>query len=158
MRDSQKNQVYIWEHSRFKTVSKIPLTLEQCQTLVNDVCRCYGIHSPTVKFKEGYQGKVPAHYTSFSCEIVLPEFARFRHFLWHELAHHVNHVKNLGKEKEGHGPEYFSIYAYLLNQYGCYPLHEIFFKAQRLGINHDKNFPQFLPGMVPNPELVRPYS
>jgi len=155
-RDFQKSLVYAFENSKFKAVSKKQLTLEECTALVEDICRCYGVHSPKVVFKEGYQGKIAAHYHPGKCEILLPVFARHRNFIIHEVSHHIHHLK--GDGGASHGPLYFSIYAYLLNQYGCYPLHEIFRKAERIGIQHAYEFPKFISGMVPLPELVVPYS
>ena len=154
-RDFQKSLIYAWENSRFTAVSKKNLTIEECTALVNDACRCYGIHAPKIVFPEGYQART-AHYAPGKCEIVLPDWSRHRHYLIHELSHHICCVK--GNDGVSHGKKYFSIYAYLLNQYGAYPLHEVFFKASKMGIKYTNDFPKFVEGMVPSPELVVPYS
>jgi hypothetical protein len=152
-RDFQRKAVYAWEHSKFTAVSKIELTIEECRSLVNDASYCYGVFPPEVIYPD-YEGQ-RAYYQTVKQQLVFPKWSRHRHYVWHELAHYIHHVKHC--DGAIHGEKFFSIYSYLLNQYGCYPMNEIFLQASKLGIKYSEDFPKFTEGK-PNPSLVIPYS
>jgi hypothetical protein len=154
LRDFQRQPFYDFHHKVFRSASG-ELTKEECTALVEDACRCYGIVAPKMVYPDGYQAKSSAYYP-MERAIKLYEWAQRRYIVWHELAHHIDCMT--GYSGVGHGPKFVGIFAYLMNQYNGYPLHEIHRKLERHGIKFDKNIPMFVNGNVPNPALVKSYS
>jgi hypothetical protein len=158
-KDFQKDRVYKWQHARFgngyKFNDKPELSQAECEALVADIARCYGVAPPNLIFPEGYQAK-QSFYTPLSKSITLYAWAQKRYLVIHEMAHYIHHVKGCGGTS--HGENYFSIFSYLISQYCGYPLHEIFHKASQYGIVTSKVYPTFIEGATPNPALVSRYK
>jgi hypothetical protein len=152
MRDFQKQPVYDWTHAFFRNISTTEMSEDECTSLIRDIARCYGFAMPILIFKNEYQAKA-SFYSPSANSITLYRHARHRYFLLHEAAHWVHHMT--GRKGSAHGPEYFSIYAYLLNQYMGFPLHEIFQKAMRYGIQFHPTYPKFIE--KPGKEFVGRY-
>jgi hypothetical protein len=160
MKDFQKQDVYRWQHAKFGSagrvsVNKDEMTPEACTALVEDICRCYGVKVPEMIYPEGYQSD-KSKYSPANCSITLMKWARRRYLIIHEVAHHIHYLT--GNEGCSHGPEYFSIFAYLISEYMSIPLYEIFHKAASYGLKYASVYPKFKEGQKPGATFVGRYS
>ena len=164
-RDFQKQKVYDWEDRHFSRSNLIKryrpaeMSHEDCTALVEDISRCYGLNAPVMYYPDEYQPvKVAGRYRSFPFpNITLYKEARQRYIILHEVSHYIQRA--LGTDDVGHGPQFFSIMAYLISEYMSIPLYEIFHKAEKAGIMFEKhNFPKFKDNMKPDAQFVKRYQ
>lgn len=136
LRDSQRSREYDAERQAFTSAdgfSGPPLfkTAAECQSFVDDVCRTEGIEP--IMVKDG-RGRVNAGAYFASRTITLPRWARSRHVILHEIAHHMNRDLNPAPLAP-HGPEFARTYLDLvrrilgsdeaLSLLACFKIHRV---------------------------------
>jgi hypothetical protein len=111
MKDRQVARVYAWEHE-WPTWNKPTITSQDCRKIVAYACKLYDVPVPKLKFPRGLRGC--SYYEPNEHYILLRKRHRNIAVCLHEASHAI-HSFVCGDEKhEMHGPEWLSIYLWLL--------------------------------------------
>ena len=113
MRDNQRAKVYNFENEHL--ASEANLTLEDCQLIVDTVCRHYDVRPVTVT--DG-RGRRKACYSDLYRQIKLPRWARSEEVVLHECAHMLVASRYRRKDVADHGPEFVGAFVELLVHHG----------------------------------------
>lgn len=127
-RDFQRKRLYKWEREvPMNEQVRLPISLEQCRTLVEKVYEDYGIEAPKVTDGRGCRTA-----RGSLREVKLPEWARTPWTVLHECAHGL--VEKCHPWAPGHGPEFVRVYVTLLDQYYDVPATALVLSARSKGI------------------------
>lgn len=113
--DTQRGKLYRWE--RFAVYPRIdfqkmgPLTIRQCQAIVNQTCEAYSIAFPP-RVVAGRDAARDAATGSVR-KIKLPNWALDPYILLHELTHSILGIKGYGCEH--HGPRFARLFIELVS-------------------------------------------
>jgi len=118
-RDSQRQRLYDWEHTRIRPRDRKPLTLEACQSLADRV-RADARLARAVRVGDG-RGSKRARWILSTRRIELPLWARRHYVVLHEMAHAICDERHAQSEQREtipvHGAEYLRIYVDLVAKY-----------------------------------------
>ena len=115
VRDFQRSRVYSWERANVLPLSSDPLTLAQCEALVDRVYRACERPDPANHEwspPRVTDGRGRRHAAGSREVIKLPRWARTRPIVLHECAH--------GMASDGHGPEFVAVYLDLLEHFASF--------------------------------------
>jgi hypothetical protein len=124
MRDFQRSRVYQWEFT-WRPFSP-RLSLEECQEFVDHVYKKLHRPNPPRVFR---RGKTHAHANNK--EISLPDWARCKSVIVHELAHSIACQDRKG---DGHGPVFMRYYLNLSARFLKMNKSELYQSAKKAGI------------------------
>ena len=131
MRDNQRSRLYAAERMAFGSPWEYPpdyKTMPECEAFVASVLRhkIFQRHYPEYEslnllLRPGKRVRSAFADTREIDGVVyhaitLPKFARSKHMILHELAHHLNNLRNPG-DKEPHGHEFAAIYIDLVHKF-----------------------------------------
>ena len=150
-RDNQRSILYKWEDRVVAHHSPTELTLDECQALVNDASSGFPIKPPEIK--AGRSKKQAYGDYQF---ITLPPWSRRRHIVLHELAHALVGRFSPRATIQGHGPEFVSVYIYLLHHYEGFSYSDLFRSISEYNLkwSDSRLIPRFQHDFKPSQSLV----
>lgn len=110
MKDSQVKQVYKWE-KEWPTWNRPILTNDECRNIIQYACDLYDVPAPKLLFPRQLLGY--SYYDPNDHTLLLRKRHRNIAVCLHEAAHAV-HGYVCGDNHEIHGPEWLTIYLWLL--------------------------------------------
>lgn len=134
-RDSQRARVYKWEKALMRRYNKIdePIARADITKLVHRMSMACGVRTPNLSYRNG-TGSANANASRIRFNTLTPP----PWMVAHEFAHVALRQKYGPSKYAGHGPEYVSIYIYLLERYVGIPANEARKSAEEFGVKHGK--------------------
>jgi len=115
--DFQRSRVYLWEDSLPlpKSVRNRPLSLDTCQEIADEACELYGVKRVVIRGPRSVKQTV-AYYRPTDHTISLPDWARNKHIVLHEVAHAIVEMR-FGVRDAGHGERFVGVLMYLFEHF-----------------------------------------
>jgi len=138
-RDSQQSRVYKWEKKFFlKKYNQEFTTLSRMQNFLDDVRKDLSLYEPIkVVRSRSDSDRAWAYYHNNT--IALPWRCMTHADALHELSHHVvHHQMPRDLRCAGHGPEFVSVYAAMVQWYMGVPDSTLFGNMDKYKLEHDQ--------------------